>query len=100
MVKGEFAEIGARRTGASPALVAFALETGGDDEVLAYAKNKLAQKRVDLVVANAAHESLGKSTNRIAFVGKGAIEPFLEADKETVADRILDRVARLLRPAG
>jgi phosphopantothenoylcysteine decarboxylase/phosphopantothenate--cysteine ligase len=94
------AEIGQKRTGSSPALVAFALETGDDDSVLAYAKNKLAQKRVDLVVANAAHESLGKATNRVAFVGKGAVEPFVEADKETIADRILDRVAKMLRPAG
>ncbi len=106
------AEIGAKRSGASPVLVGFALETGDDGAVLAYAKNKLAQKRVDLVVANAAHESLGKATNRVAFVGKPevraagaadgpkgaatAVDPFVEADKETIADRILDRVAEAL----
>jgi phosphopantothenoylcysteine decarboxylase/phosphopantothenate--cysteine ligase len=93
-------EIGARRSASSPVLVAFALETGGDDEVLAYAKQKLVQKRVDLVVANAAHQSLGKATNRVALVGKGATDPFVEGDKESIADRILDRLARMLTPSA
>jgi phosphopantothenoylcysteine decarboxylase/phosphopantothenate--cysteine ligase len=89
-------EIGSRRTTSSPVLVAFALETGDDDDVIAYAKQKLVSKRVDLIVANAAHESLGKATNRVALVGKAATDPFVLADKETIADLLLDRLAKML----
>lgn len=88
------AEIGAQRNGQKrPMLVAFALETGDDAAVIDYAKKKLAAKKVDLVVANAAHESLGKDENRIAFVGPTSISPFITASKEQLADEILDRVS-------
>lgn len=87
------AEIAGRRSTKKPMLVAFALETGNDDHVLAYAAKKLAQKRVDLVVANAAHESLGHGDNRIALVDESGASPFVAAAKETLADLILDRVA-------
>lgn len=90
------AGIGARRKGARPALVGFALETGTDAEVLAYATKKLAAKKVDLVVANAAHESLGRQDNRVAFVSRAGAEPFVSAPKPALADLLLDRVARLL----
>lgn len=90
------AGVGARRSGRAPVLVAFALETGTDEEVLAYARRKLEAKKVDLVVANAAHESLGQVTNRVAFVARDGAEPFVAATKEEVADLILDRVARRL----
>jgi phosphopantothenoylcysteine decarboxylase/phosphopantothenate--cysteine ligase len=89
------AEIAARRSGRSPVLVAFALETGGDAEVLAYATRKLAQKKVDLVVANAAHESLGQAENRVALVDAGGASPFVTASKDAIADRILDRIVAL-----
>ena len=87
------AEIGARRTGARPVLVAFALETGDDATVLGYARKKLAAKKVDFVVANAAHESLWKTTNRVAIVGADDASPFVSAGKDTIADLIVDRVA-------
>lgn len=90
------AAIGARRTGARPVLVAFALETGDDAHVVAYAEKKLAQKKVDLVVANAAHESLGHAQSRVAFVSRAGAEPFVAASKDALADLILDRVARAL----
>lgn len=88
------AEIAARRTGRSPMLVAFALETGDDATVLDYARKKLTQKKVDLIVANAAHESLGLGENRVALVDATGASPFLSASKDAVADRILDRVAQ------
>ncbi|MBX3262900.1 MAG: bifunctional phosphopantothenoylcysteine decarboxylase/phosphopantothenate--cysteine ligase CoaBC [Labilithrix sp.] len=91
------AEIAARRAGEAPALVAFALETGDDAAVLAYARKKLEQKRVDLVVANAAHESLGHGDNRVALVDAAGASPFVAASKEALADRILDRL--VARPA-
>ena len=87
------AAIGAKRNGATkPMLVAFALETGDDAQVLAYAKKKLAATKVDLVVANAAHESLGLDENRVAFVSAEGEEPFVTASKDALADLILDRV--------
>jgi phosphopantothenoylcysteine decarboxylase/phosphopantothenate--cysteine ligase len=92
------ATIGARRQHARPLLVGFALETGDDDVVLAYARAKLVAKKVDLVVANAAHESLGQSTNRVALVRTEGAEPFQVGTKEAVADRILDAIARALTP--
>jgi phosphopantothenoylcysteine decarboxylase / phosphopantothenate---cysteine ligase len=92
------AEIGAKRNGAKkPTLVAFALETGDDATVLDYAKKKLVAKNVDLVVANAAHESLGRDENRIAFVAPDAISPFIIGPKDTLADKILDQVAERTR---
>lgn len=92
------AEIGARRARDRPVLVAFALETGDDAAVAAYAQKKLAAKKVDLVVANAAHESLGQDANRVAFVDSQGASDFVSATKDAIADLILDRVAsRLLR---
>ena len=91
------ATIAARRTGKMPVLVGFALETGDDASVLAYAQAKLVAKRVDLVVANAAHESLGHTTNRAALVRSDGAEPFAAGSKDALADRILDEVARRLR---
>jgi len=91
------AALGARRGGKRPVLVGFALETGDDALVLAYAKAKVASKKVDFVVANAAHESLGHATNRVAIVSAdGSAEPFAVGTKDEVADRILAEVARRL----
>jgi len=90
------AAVGARRLHARPLLVGFALETGDDDVVLAYARAKLVAKRVDLVVANAAHESLGQATNRVALVRSEGAEAFKVGTKEAVADRILDAIAKAL----
>jgi phosphopantothenoylcysteine decarboxylase / phosphopantothenate---cysteine ligase len=73
-------------------IVAFALETGDDAAVLAYAKKKLAAKKVDLVVANAAGDSLGRDRNRIALVDATGATPFMEGAKDELADCILDRL--------
>lgn len=90
------AAIGEKRGGSRPVLVGFALETGDDALVLAYAKAKLAAKKVDFVVANAAHESLGHATNRVAFVTAGGAQPFAVGTKEEVADRILAEIGKRL----
>jgi phosphopantothenoylcysteine decarboxylase/phosphopantothenate--cysteine ligase len=87
------AAIAARRAGPLPVLVAFALETGDDATVLAYAQTKLHDKKVDIVVANAAHESLGQAHNRVAIVAEKDVTPFTSASKEDIADLILDRIA-------
>ena len=91
------AAIGARRKGARPVLVGFALETGDDAAVIAYAKAKLVAKQVDVVVANAAHESLGQTSNRVALVTKDGAQPFAAGAKDELANRILDEVGDRLR---
>lgn len=98
------ATLGARRSGSRPTLVAFALETGEDAAILDYATKKLARKKVDLVVANAAGDALGRETNRVAFVTRDGTTPFTSAPKSALADLILDRLAAVAAggaaPAG
>lgn len=84
------ATIAAERQGRLPTLVAFALETGDDDAVVASAQKKLSQKAVDLVVANNADEALGTDTNRVHFVHSDGCTSHPSQDKRAVADRILD----------
>jgi phosphopantothenoylcysteine decarboxylase/phosphopantothenate--cysteine ligase len=88
-------EIGKRRRGRSPVLVGFALETGTDKELVAYAKRKLAEKKVDLVVANDAKDGLERPDNRAVLVTAGAVEPLRTMSKIDLADGILDRVRAL-----
>ncbi len=87
------AEIGEKRGAATkPVLVGFAVESGDDDSICAYAKKKLAAKKVDLVVANSAESAFGGDDNRAFFVtsaGALALEPM---PKRALADRILDRI--------
>ena len=92
------AEIGAARTGIMNrlVLVAFALETGDDAAVIAYAQDKLARKKVDIIVANAAQDSLGKEANRVSFVEAAGASPFIAASKDVLADLLLDRVVARL----
>lgn len=84
------ATVASERTGALPAIVAFALETGEDAAIIEHARRKLTQKSVDLVVANRAEEALGTDTNRVHFVHSGGHASYPNQDKHAVADRILD----------
>jgi phosphopantothenoylcysteine decarboxylase/phosphopantothenate--cysteine ligase len=93
------AEIGAVRARSGeisrPALVGFAVETDTDEQVVAYARGKLERKGVDLVVANHAGDAFGKDDNRATLVDRRGAEPLGVLPKPDLADRILDRVARL-----
>ncbi len=94
------AEIGAARAGLPrdaprPALVGFAVETAADEQVVAYARGKLTKKGVDLVVANHADDAFGKDDNRATLVDHAGAEALGVLSKLDLADRILDRVARL-----
>lgn len=89
------AQIGAARRGAKPVLVGFAVETGDDAAVVAYARGKLAAKRVDLIVANRADDAFGRDDNRVSFVSATSVETSPTMDKGALADRILDRVRSL-----
>jgi phosphopantothenoylcysteine decarboxylase/phosphopantothenate--cysteine ligase len=86
------AEIGHGRQGPRPMLVGFAVETDSDEKIMSYAQGKLADKRVDLVVANRASDSFGRSDNKAMLVVPGGVEQLGVLPKETLADRILDRV--------
>ncbi len=86
----------------APILVGFAAETGSIDR----AADKLARKRLDLLVANDVAEAgsgFGTSTNRVTILAADGTEDALPIlPKREVAERILDRVAAALdaRDAG
>jgi phosphopantothenoylcysteine decarboxylase/phosphopantothenate--cysteine ligase len=90
------AELGARRRGARPILVGFAVETGDDDAIVREGRRKLEAKRVDLVVANPAAESFGREDNRAFLVSGAAADTLGTVEKRVLAGAILDRVETLL----
>jgi phosphopantothenoylcysteine decarboxylase/phosphopantothenate--cysteine ligase len=94
------AEIGLARKSARPVLVGFALETDTDERVIANARAKLASKRVDLVVANHADESIGRDDTRAILVGVRDCSVLEPMSKEDAADRILSFVGSKLRERG
>jgi phosphopantothenoylcysteine decarboxylase/phosphopantothenate--cysteine ligase len=76
-----------------PLLVGFAVETDTDERVIELAREKLAKKKVDVVVANHASDSFGKDDNRAFWVETANAEALGLLSKKTLADRILDRMA-------
>jgi phosphopantothenoylcysteine decarboxylase/phosphopantothenate--cysteine ligase len=92
------AEVGARarELPERPVIVGFAAETGSLDR----APDKLRRKGADLLVANDVSEAgsgFGTDTNRVVILGADGSrdeQPLLP--KREVADRLLDRVVRLL----
>jgi phosphopantothenoylcysteine decarboxylase/phosphopantothenate--cysteine ligase len=94
------AEIGHARRDRKPVLVGFALETDADERVIQLARGKLASKRVDLVVANHAAESLGRDDIRVLLVTPTDCEPLPQLSKEKAADRILGWLATRFQELG
>ncbi len=90
------AELGAARKGVRPVLVAFALETGSHAQVVAEARRKLREKKVDVVVANEARHAFGGDENEISFVTENRDERLPRAAKVDLADALLDRIKSLL----
>jgi phosphopantothenoylcysteine decarboxylase / phosphopantothenate---cysteine ligase len=86
-------ELGSSRGGTKPVLVGFALET---ENLLAYARDKLVRKKVDLIVANHASDGLGGERNVATFVLRDGDEPQGDLSKHELADRIWDRVKQLV----
>jgi phosphopantothenoylcysteine decarboxylase/phosphopantothenate--cysteine ligase len=84
-VKGKFLSVG------------FAAES---EDLVANAKKKLREKRLDLIIANdvtAKVSGIGADTNQVVIIDrKGKIEELPLLPKREVADRILDRVAQFL----
>ncbi len=89
------AEVGRRK--GRRVLVGFAAET---EDLVANAKQKLARKGLDLVVANDVTRpgaGFDADTNVVTLVGAdGKIEELPQLAKREVADRILDRVVALV----
>ena len=79
-------------------MVGFAAET---NDVISYAKDKMARKNFDFVVANDVSQSdagFGTDTNRVSIVdNNGNIEELPLLTKSDVANKILDRVEQLLK---
>jgi phosphopantothenoylcysteine decarboxylase/phosphopantothenate--cysteine ligase len=94
------ADIGKARKGARPILVGFAVETAEPEALVAYAREKLVEKRIDLVVANPAGEAFGGDTNRATFVTDATALPLSSMTKMDLADRILDQVRSLAVARG
>lgn len=90
------AEIGQARRTRLPLLIGFALETDTDARVLASARQKLEEKRVDLVVANHAGDALERDENRAGLVTATEQEPLRSLTKSALSDRILDWIAQQL----
>jgi phosphopantothenoylcysteine decarboxylase/phosphopantothenate--cysteine ligase len=83
--KGNFLKIG------------FAAES---QDLMINARKKLVNKKLDLIIANdisGEHSVFGSDTNEVTLIGKdGTPESLPLLSKRAVADRILDRVVRLL----
>jgi len=78
-------------------LVGFAAETG---DLVAYARGKLVEKNLDLVVANDVSEpgsGFDTATNRVVFVSAAGDEALPLMDKRAVAAALLDRLTAMLR---
>jgi phosphopantothenoylcysteine decarboxylase / phosphopantothenate---cysteine ligase len=77
-------------------IVGFAAET---ENLVENARAKLAKKRLDLIVANDAREAMGAATNQVTLISaEGEIERWPVLIKETLAERLLGRVAGRLGP--
>jgi len=85
------AEAGRRKR--SQILVGFAAET---EELIQNAREKLAKKNLDLIVANDIRVGFGGETNRVTILDRqGSVEELPELTKREAAHRILDRVVAL-----
>lgn len=73
--------------------VGFAAET---HDLVAHARDKLARKGVDLIVANPVPETFGGSHSSATFVTPDAVAPLGERSKDGVATAIADWIAQRL----
>ena len=89
------AGLGARFDGAAgrPLLVGFAAET---ERVEENARDKLARKKLDLIVANEVSRAFAGSTNRVVGLGRDGAREELAGTKRAVADALLDRIRAML----
>ena len=93
------AEIGASRRGSVPFLVGFAVETDAN-QMVNFARSKLAAKRADVIVANLAAESFGLDRNHVTLVEAERELELPVSSKSETAQRILDFVVQTLVARG
>jgi len=78
--------------------VGFAAES---QDLIANARKKIEKKHLDLIAANnitEEHSGFGSDTNKVTLLDKNGVPEDLPVmSKRAVADRILDRVVRLLK---
>jgi phosphopantothenoylcysteine decarboxylase/phosphopantothenate--cysteine ligase len=91
------AEVGAARPGRHPVLVGFAVETERGEALVAYARRKLGDKRVDMVVANEASDAFGRDDNRAALVFSDQVVDLPSMSKLSLADVVLTRARDLVQ---
>jgi phosphopantothenoylcysteine decarboxylase / phosphopantothenate---cysteine ligase len=94
------AELGRARIGRRPFLLGFAVETEAGERLVAAGRAKLARKRVDAVVANAASDALGTDDTRAVLITADAETPLGPGSKVMVADQITEFLAAQLQRVG
>jgi phosphopantothenoylcysteine decarboxylase/phosphopantothenate--cysteine ligase len=89
------AGLGTRFDGSAgrPLLVGFAAET---ERVEENARDKLARKKLDLIVANEVSDGFAGAKNRVVVLGRDGARAELEGTKRAVADALWDRIRALL----
>jgi phosphopantothenoylcysteine decarboxylase/phosphopantothenate--cysteine ligase len=94
------ATVAHRREGRPPLVVGFAAET---EKVIEHARQKLARKGCDLIVANDVGSGtgvMGGVRNTVHLVTQGEVETWPTLDKEEVARRLVARLAEMLGARG
>ena len=89
------AEVAARRADRPAVVVGFAAET---ERVTENARDKLKRKGCDVIVANSVAEGagiFGGRDNEVAVVSAAGVEAWPRMDKQEVARRLIDLIARL-----
>jgi len=76
-------------------VVGFAAET---ENIIAYAKEKLISKKIDLIIANDVSENkvFGKNTNKVFLIDKNSCEEWPEQDKNLIAFKLADKINSVL----
>jgi phosphopantothenoylcysteine decarboxylase/phosphopantothenate--cysteine ligase len=88
-----------RKTGRPPLVIGFAAET---ENVVANARDKLARKACDWILANDVSPAtgiMGGDMNTVQLVRADGVEPWPPQTKEDVARMLVDRIAAALKGA-
>jgi phosphopantothenoylcysteine decarboxylase/phosphopantothenate--cysteine ligase len=89
------AGVAARERGRPRLVIGFAAET---ENLLAHAREKLARKRVDLIVANDAGSGVfGAGENEVHLVTPQGVESWPRLGKDEVSARLVARIATMLQ---
>jgi phosphopantothenoylcysteine decarboxylase/phosphopantothenate--cysteine ligase len=95
-ILADLGQLTSRASGGRPLLVGFAAET---HDLLAHAREKLARKHLDLIVANDVSQpgvGFDADHNAVSLVTPDHVEQVPRQSKSAVASRLLDRLESLL----